>query len=303
MIEAQLSNSARAKEGSLVNGEFVLTSDDFRKIAAMLHADAGIHLPDSKAALVYSRLAKRLRALGLENFRDYCRLVADSSGLDERQKMLAALTTNVTRFFREPHHFEHLEKTVLPPLIDSARRGARVRLWSSACSSGPEPYSIALVVLSLMPDADRYDIKVLATDIDPNVLAEAREGLYAKSLLDPVPAQWRERWFSPIEAGPAKGGARHYCVAEPLRELVVFRELNLFGAWPMKGPFQAIFCRNVVIYFEEEAQMRLWSRFAPMLAPGGRLYVGHSERIAGPAAACFETEAVTTYRLREGRSA
>jgi chemotaxis protein methyltransferase CheR len=129
----------------LVPGEFLLTQRDFREIAVMIHADAGIALPQSKAAHVYSRLAKRLRALGLSNFRDYCRLVATSGGLDERQKMLAALTTNVTRFFREPHHFHHLENKILPPLIKAARRGERLRLWSAACSADRSP------IRSLLP--------------------------------------------------------------------------------------------------------------------------------------------------------
>ncbi len=142
---------ARSQDKALVPGEFLLTGDDFQQIAAMLHADAGIYLAESKATLVYSRLAKRLRALGLESFRDYCTLVAGTDGVDERQKMMAALTTNVTHFFREPHHFEHLKKQVLPPLVAAAKLGRRVRIWSAGCSSGQEPYSIALTILSLMP--------------------------------------------------------------------------------------------------------------------------------------------------------
>ncbi|WP_036255501.1 CheR family methyltransferase [Methylocapsa acidiphila] len=294
-----------AAEGppGLVPGEFTLSRADFRQIASMLHADAGIHLPESKAALVYSRLAKRLRALGLASFRDYCALVAGNEGLDERQKMLAALTTNVTRFFREPHHFELLEKQVLPPLLDAARSGERVRLWSAACSSGQEPYSIALTILSLMPDAGRLDVKVLATDIDPNILAEAQRGVYSESVIDAVPAALRARWFTSLRGDHRRGAPKSYSVGEALRELVAFRELNLIGPWPMKGLFQAIFCRNVVIYFDEATQAKLWSRFAPMLSPGGRLYIGHSERISGPAAALFESEGVTAYRLRRGAGA
>ena len=161
---------------NMVDGEFAFTEADFRRISAMVHGDAGIHLPDAKATLVYSRLAKRLRALGLTSFKDYCALVSASEGVDERQKMLAALTTNVTRFFREPHHFEHLKEKVLPPLLDAARRGAKVRIWSAACSSGQEPFSIAMTILSLMPDAGERDIKILATDIDPNMVAEGRSG-------------------------------------------------------------------------------------------------------------------------------
>lgn len=139
---------------------------------------------------------------------------------------------------------------------------------------------------------------MLASDIDPNMLAEGCEGIYAENLLEAVPAKLRTRWFVPVEEG-----SRRFSVAPELRELVVFRELNLFGAWPMKGVFQAIFCRNVAIYFEEEMQMKLWSRFAPMLSPGGRLYIGHSERLVGTAATEFESEGVTAYRLRKGSRA
>lgn len=284
---------AASAASTLVEGEFPLTAEDFRRIASMLHADAGIALPESKATLVYSRLAKRLRALGLESFRDYCALVAEDGGTDERQRMLAALTTNVTRFFREPHHFEHLTRVVLPPLLDAARRGGRVRIWSAACSNGQEPYTIALSILALMPDAAERDVRVLATDIDPNMVAEGRAGLYAPGLLEPVPADLRRRWFS-----PAADGSGRLEVADALRRLVTFNELNLIGAWPMKGRFDAIFCRNVVIYFEEDTQSRVWSRFTPLLQPGGRLFIGHSERLTGEAAARFEGEAITVHRLK-----
>lgn len=299
MSGAQFASSSRGAGAGLAPSEFVLSREDFRQIASMLHEDAGIHLPESKAALVYSRLAKRLRALGLASFREYCALVAGREGLDERQKMLAALTTNVTKFFREPHHFTHLEQVVLPPLLDAARRGGRVRLWSAACSNGQEPYSMAMVILSLMPDAARYDVRVLASDIDPNMLAEGKRGVYAESLAEGVPAKLRQRWLIPVKEGAKGDKARCVSVADELRELVAFRELNLFGAWPMKGLFQAIFCRNVAIYFEEDMQMQLWSRFMPMLSSGGRLYIGHSERLIGPAAAAFESEGITGYRLKQ----
>lgn len=284
---------------NLVPGEFLLTQEDFRRIAAMIHADSGIHLAETKAALVYSRLVKRLRALGLASFRDYCKLVAGAEGLDERQRMLAALTTNVTRFFREPHHFEHLEKSVLPPLIKAARRGARVRFWSAGCSSGEEPYSIALTLLSAMPDAGEHDIKILATDIDTEVLGRAKKGIYAAADLDPVPAKLRARWFVPVLVSVSGGRKAESCsVAPQLRNLIAFRDLNLFGPWPMGGKFQAIFCRNVAIYFENSAQEQLWDRFASKLAAQGFLYIGHSEQITGAARNWFEIENVTTYRLK-----
>jgi chemotaxis protein methyltransferase CheR len=276
----------------MVEGEFLFTEDDFRKIAAMMHGEAGIALHETKATLVYSRLAKRLRALGLSSFQDYCALVAGPDGRDERQKMLAALTTNVTRFFREPHHFDHLRDKVLPPLLAAAKAGGKVRLWSAACSSGQEPYSAAMTILSLAPDAANLDIKILATDIDPNVIADARTGIYAESLLTGIPDDYRRRWTTPLAGRP--GSVQ---IADEARALITFNELNLIGGWPMKRRFDAIFCRNVAIYFDDETQARLWSRFAPLLPPGGRLYIGHSERIAGPAAACFEPDGITTYRL------
>jgi chemotaxis protein methyltransferase CheR len=277
-------------------GEFPFTSEDFGHIARLLERESGIHLRDSKTALVYSRLAKRLRALRVDSFRNYCRLLDASS--DERVTMLAALTTNVTRFFREPHHFEHLKRFVLPPLLDAARQGAPVRLWSAGCSSGQEPYSIALAVLSLMPDAASRDIRVLATDIDPTMVAKGRKGLYTPAELRDVPVELKRRWF---EAAPAEGRG-DLCVNGDLRALVVFHELNLNGDWPMRGLFQAIFCRNVVIYFDEGTQAQLWRRVTPLLAPRGWLYIGHSERVSGSAMAAFENVDITTYRLRASPS-
>jgi chemotaxis protein methyltransferase CheR len=289
------SSKTREAPARAATGEFVLTPSDFRSIAAMLHADAGIFLPESKSSMVYSRLAKRLRVLGLENFREYCSLVSSASGVDERQQMLAALTTNVTRFFREPHHFEHLKKTVLPPLLEEAKRGGRVRIWSAACSSGQEPYSIALTLLSMMNDVAQLDIKVLATDIDPNMVASGSAGIYDEALMAEIPREMRDRWF----VKQPKGDRLSWAVSDKLRELVIFRELNLIGNWPMRGKFQVIFCRNVVIYFEDDTQKKIWSRFQSLLSPGGRLFIGHSERVSGPAADAFETEGITTYRLRK----
>jgi chemotaxis protein methyltransferase CheR len=284
------------RDSEAVRSEFALSDRDFKQIAATLHAESGILVSESKSALVYSRLAKRLRALGLESFRDYCSLIESAAGADERQKMIAALTTNVTAFFREPHHFEHLKNNILPPLLAAAQRGQRLRLWSSACSSGQEPYSIALTLLSLAPNLANLDVKILATDIDPNMVASGESGVYEGNALTGLPVNLRERWFRPTRS--ADGAAWAAC--DELRRLVVFRQLNLIGEWPMKGLFQAIFCRNVVIYFDQPTQATLWGRFASALAPKGVLYIGHSERLFGPAAAAFRSEGVTTYRLGEG---
>jgi chemotaxis protein methyltransferase CheR len=275
-------------------GEFALHRRDFERISTLIYQDAGIYLPETKAALVYARLAKRLRALRMEAFNDYCDLVESAGGAGERKEMLAALTTNVTRFYREPHHFEHLKNRVLPNLIANARRGGRIRIWSAACSSGQEPYSAALTVLSLWPEAASHDVKLLATDIDPHILESARKGVYSESQLEPVPLDERRRFFE----STAIDGKPHWRVGPALRALVAFRPLNLIEPWPMAGPFDAIFCRNVVIYFDEPTQQRVWSAFAPKLARNGALYIGHSERVTGPAAEEFVGDGVSTYRRR-----
>jgi chemotaxis protein methyltransferase CheR len=276
---------------SLVEGEFVFTAEDFRHIAQTLHAHAGIALSEGKAALVYSRLAKRLRLLGLRSFRDYCALIEGVEGVDERQAMTAALTTNVTRFYREPHHFDHLRDKVMPELAARARAGGRVRLWSAACSNGQEPYSMALTVLDVLPEAADLDVRILATDIDPNMVAEGAAGIYSEELLSPVPASGRKH-FDPVAARPGL-----FSADETLRRLVSFRELNLIGEWPMKGKFDVIFCRNVVIYFNDATQEMVWSRFTPMMNPGATLYIGHSERVSGPAVSQLQTCGLTAYRL------
>ncbi len=287
MTAAALSENREA----IVDGEFAFTNQDFKRIAALLYDQAGISLPDSKATLVYSRLAKRLRALGLRSFSEYCAFVSSDKGQDESQEMLRALTTNVTRFFREPHHFDDLRANVLEPVADQVRAGRRLRLWSAACSSGQEPYSMAFTVLSVWPNAADLDIRILGTDIDTNVLATGRAGIYDESLLEGIPAATRNQFFERDASD-----RRAWRVCEAARSLVAFRELNLNGpSWPMKGPFDAIFCRNVVIYFDEPTQERVWSRFAPLVAPGGRLYVGHSERV-GASVTAFESCGLTAYR-------
>jgi chemotaxis protein methyltransferase CheR len=280
----------RPRGRPLVEGEFPLEAGDFAAIAAMLRADSGIALPEAEAVLVYSRLAKRLRALGLGSFRHYCALIAGERGAQERRHMLTALTTNVTRFFREPHHFEHLRTVALPPLLQAARHGARVRVWSAACSTGQEPYSIAMSLLSAMPDAAGFDVKVLATDIDPAAVAEGREGRYAEAAMAGITPDLRQRWFNREDGG--------WRASEGLRHIITFRELNLIGQWPMRQAFHAVMCRNVAIYFDDETQATLWSRFAPLVEAGGHLYIGHSERVGGPAARCFEHAGLTTYRKR-----
>jgi chemotaxis protein methyltransferase CheR len=288
-----LSATPAHKDAAIVPGEYLLTVADFRQIAAILHDDAGISLSEAKAALVYARLAKRLRALGLTSFRDYCALISDGGAVDERQKLVAALTTNVTKFFREKHHFEHLQRTAMPSLIERARRGGQVRIWSAGCSNGQEAYSAALVILSMMPEVLAHDVKILATDIDPNMIAEGRVGRYSSTAVEDVPPELKKRWLRKVHDD-------EWQVADEAMQLVSFRELNLFAQWPMKRPFDITFCRNVAIYFDKTKQAELWARFAKTLVPGGYLYIGHSERISGPATDIFANDGITTWRRSQG---
>lgn len=277
------------REAGLVpDSEFAFTAADFRKIAALVHGEAGIVLTEGKAHLVYSRLAKRLRSIGLRSFHDYCGLVESDAGADERIAMIAAMTTNVTRFFREPHHFDHL-RGLLAPLAAAARAGARLRLWSAGCSSGEEPYSIALTLLDVMPDAAQHDVRILATDLDPNMLTRGRAARYSRNAVAEVPQPLRDRFIVADGDGVAIGDAA--------RSLVCFNELNLLANWPMQGRFDLVFCRNVMIYFDEPTQEAIWRKFAGLLNPGGTLFIGHSERIATERHP-FDLVAQTTYKLK-----
>lgn len=257
-------------------------------IARIAHAEAGIVIAPGKTSMVQSRLAKRLRALDLPDYDSYLALVESEAGQDERRRMISALTTNVSHFFRESHHFETLRGEVLPPLLATARAGGRVRLWSAGCSNGQEAWSMAMTILELMPNAAEMDLRILATDIDPLVLEKGRSATYDAQMAAGVDPAQRKRFFEPA-------GEQLRLVA-PARKLVSFHELNLHAPWPMRGPFDAIFCRNVVIYFDSAAQDRLWHRFAEVLAPGGWLFVGHSERVPVAPASRFVTAGITTYR-------
>ena len=268
--------------------EFKFSQSDFQAIAAAIGEQAGISLPVSKAPLVYARLVKRLRTLNLTDFADYVALLRGPGAQQERRFLLSALTTNVTRFFREPHHFGHLRTNVLAPLVQAKQVG-RLRLWSAACSTGQEPYSIAAVVAETIPECDRGDVKILATDIDPDVLAQAEQGRFDQ--IDGVPPFMR-RWFERDGDG--------WSVDPALRRLITFNCLNLNARWPVRGPFDVIFCRNVAIYFDQDVQARLWSAFAGVMQPGAKLYIGHSERVNGPATAAFDNIGITTYQREAG---
>jgi chemotaxis protein methyltransferase CheR len=284
--------SAR-RSAPLTEGEYNFTARNFQQIASFLREESGIALTEAKATLVYSRLAKRLRKLGFPSFDSYCEFIQTPEGAGERYEMLAALTTNVTRFFREPHHFDFLRTYVASKLMPAAKDGKRVRLWSAACSSGEEPYSMALTVLDVFPDAARYDIRILASDIDPNIITKAKAGIYREDAVSPIPPTIRERFM----ARERDGGDKMWRVKDEARALITFRELNLIAPWPMKGQFDIIFCRNVVIYFEEDTQILLWNKFKNILTREGRLCIGHSERIDVPG---YESDGLTIYRLARG---
>jgi chemotaxis protein methyltransferase CheR len=285
MSQANVISKPGASAGG--GGEFAFSHRNFVQIAALLYEQCGIHLTEGKENLVYSRLAKRLRRIGCPDFDTYCAMLASPSGAEERNAMMAALTTNHTRYFREPHHFDHLREKLVPEFERRARAGERIRIWSAACSSGEEPYSIAMTLVAAMPDIKRYDLKILATDVDPNVLDTARKGIYREETVQPVPADLRNRWMT------RDRDAGTWQVSPDLRSLITFNALNLMGEWPMRGPFDAIFCRNVAIYFDNPTQVRLWSRFRRVLAPTARLYIGHSERIDGDE---YVSDGLTVYQ-------
>lgn len=257
-------------------GNAALGSAEFAAIAEIMQRDARIHLTTAKITLVQSRLSRRLRMNGLATFRDYLRLVGSDPA--ERAAMIVALTTNHTHFFRENHHFEHLCRTTSPWLRERARQQP-VRIWSAGCSSGEEVYTIAMCLLGQDSNAASWlrhgDVRLLATDLAPHVVESTRRGVYSAETVAAIPAVYRERWLRP--AGP------DFAMVEEARALVTARVLNLFGPWPMRQQYDVIFCRNVMIYFDDAAKAELEARFVELLAPGGYLYIGHSERLIGPA--------------------
>ncbi|PUB18735.1 CheR family methyltransferase [Yoonia sediminilitoris] len=280
-----------ATKSSETRDEYTFTDEDFRVIAQLVKNKYGLFLQESKRALVYSRLAKRIRALGFNNFREYCKLLGSPAGEAEQSHLLTALTTNVTHFFREKHHFDQLQNEILPTLSQAARSGETVRIWSAACSAGQEAYCLAATVLEVFPEAPRFDFKILATDVDPVVLKKAKKGQYPREERDAIPADRIARMVDPQSVNDGVFAMHH-----SLRELISFGQLNLMEPWPMRKRFDVIMCRNAAIYFDKSTQMRLWSRFGEILKPGGYLMIGHSERLSGPAAAKFESAGITSYR-------
>lgn len=251
-----------------------LTDAQFERISSLLQRACGIALNTGKQELVRGRLAKRLRALGISNFSDYLdHLDADETG-DELTQMVDVLTTNKTSFFREPQHFECLAQDVLPAL---AARGGGIRTWSAGCSSGEEAYSLAIVLCECLPEEAHREARILATDICTRMVAATREAVYGEEALRGVAPGLVQKHF--VRVGTQR--PRRFRVADHARRLVRSARLNLMETWPMTGPFDIIFCRNVMIYFDRPTRQGLVERFRDILAPDGRLFVGHSESLTG----------------------
>jgi len=266
--------------------EFEWRDQDYKFLSALLHEKTGIMLAEKKKEMMYGRLVRRLRLLKLNSFRDYCTYLQGPSGEKELGFALNSITTNTTSFFREKHHFDFLRKEILPPIrreIDCNPRH-HVRVWSAGCSSGQEPYSIAMVMRDILGPRGTNS-RILATDLDSAIIDTARAGRYDEKIC-------REACLK--DAGHTSGGQME--IRSELKNMVSFKQLNLLHDWPMTGKFDVIFCRNVMIYFDQETQDNLVRRFAGRLKAGGFLFVGHSESLLS-VADIFTNIGKTTYRL------
>ena len=258
--------------------DVTLTRDDMGFIAKLVYEQAGIVIREHKEAMTRGRLARRVKALGLGSVAEYCAFLKTPAAQDELPELINAVTTNHTAFFRERHHFDHLRKDVLPKLVQerSNRRG-RIRIWSSACSSGEEPYTIAASCRDVLGSRGDLDFRILATDIDTDILVRAEAGIYPAELFERLPPDVKP--MLKFDGAPGRAEVR---ISDDLRRLIAFKRLNLIETWPMRGPFDVIFCRNVFIYFDTQTKASILDRFVALLAPGGFLYLGHSESLPQP---------------------
>lgn len=255
---------------SALFAECELTPAQFARITAVLHEHAGIRMREGKEGLVRARLTKRLRKLGLADFDAYLDHVEKEPSRREFAEMIDALTTNKTSFLRESSHFDFLREAVFPALHGG------VRIWSAGCSSGEEPYTLAMLCNEAFPDIATRDVRILATDISHRVLAQAKAATYPADVMGDVPAPWLQKYWT-RKQDPQ--GRAVFEAEKSLRRLVHFAKLNLMERWPMQGPFDAILCRNVMIYFDKPTQRTLLQRFHPLLKPDGLLICGHSESL------------------------
>lgn len=256
-----------------------LSDTEFELFRALVYARAGIALGPHKRHLLHARLSRRLRVLGLGSFKAYYDYLMDPVHADEVVRFVNAITTNKTDFFREPHHFTYLAERWARERQAESGRGAsrRLRIWCAASSTGEEPYTIAMVLseAGLVPPA--WDLKILASDIDTDVLGQASDGIYPMERTAPIPEPLLKRYFLRRVAGKTEVRVR-----PELRQLITFRQVNLVASpWPFRGPFDAIFCRNTLIYFDREKQRSILERLVAVLRPGGVLFLGHAESIFG----------------------
>lgn len=268
-----------------------LSQRDFEFICKFVYENTGIVLNESKREMVYRRLTRITRDRKLSSFNEYCQLLK-SKPEQERDYFVNAITTNLTSFFRENHHFEFLGKKEFPALLQQNNNSKRIRIWSSACSTGEEPYSIAITVHEhLKHILSHWDVKILATDIDSNVVETAKAGVYNINRVEDVPRDIEKRYFV-----NGTGANQNKVKVQPkLQELITFKQLNLMHEWPMKGVFDIIFCRNVIIYFDKQTQEDLFARYYEQLKPGGLLLLGHSESL-GRFQKYFENVGRTIFR-------
>lgn len=252
--------------------EFDFTDDDFAQVKSLVYGFAGIDLNESKKNLVYNRLAKRIRFLEMNSFSEYLKYVK-AQGESEFVHLINAITTNLTFFFRENHHFEYLANTIIPSLLQKNQSSKKIRIWSAGCSTGEEPYSIAIVLKEAVPSD--WDARVLATDLDTNVVQTGQDGVYKIDRLKGVSEARVKRWFM-----KGSGSREGFVKVKPeLQQSIDFGQINLMNEWPIKEAIDVIFCRNVVIYFDKTTQAKLFDRYANLLPDDGHLLVGHSESL------------------------
>ena len=260
--------------------ENALSDNLFQKFSELVYQKCGINLHEGKKALLQARLNKRLRASGLSSYRDYYQYLTTRGDDQELREFLDCISTNLTYFFRESQHFGFLDEVFLPELIEKKRRehSNRIRIWSAGCSTGEEPYSLAMCVASHLKEVGQWDFRILATDISTRVLDVATRGVYGPDKVEKVPPALRQRYFRRCDRNGANGD---YEVSPLLKSIVTFRRLNLKEPFPFKGPFDCVFCRNVMIYFDKPTQENLIRKMAGYLDHGGHLFVGHSESLMG----------------------
>ena len=280
------------KINSFSGREFPMLDADFDFIARVANEKTGIQLGKHKRDMIYSRIVRRIRLLKLKTFSEYCEYL-NSHPEEEMTNFTNAITTNLTSFFREEHHFDFLKDTVVPEIKSKNAVSKKLRVWSAGCSTGEEPYSLAMTFHRAFSDALGWDIKILATDLDTNVVSHGKTGVYVPDRVEGLSTSILKKNFNVVV--PASGRGDAYEVSPHLKRYITFNRLNLLGDWPMKGKFDVIFCRNVVIYFNKDAQRILFDRYAEMLKPNGYLFIGHSETLHGVTSR-FESLGRTIYR-------